>query len=159
MDNKVKFELYANMLREWSERMNLVAPSTLNDIENRHIADSAQLADVLPKNVNIIDLGSGAGFPGIVLAIMGWNVVCIESIGKKVSFLNAVKTELNLTNLTIYHGRVEDYVRHLPAKSDKFVFTARAFAGESTEISSAPFLSIAKTLVAVPTSITTQGRG
>lgn len=128
MDNKVKFELYANMLREWSERMNLVAPSTLNDIENRHIADSAQLADVLPKNVNIIDLGSGAGFPGIVLAIMGWNVVCIESIGKKVSFLNAVKTELNLTNLTIYHGRVEDYVRHLPAKSDKFVFTARAFA-------------------------------
>ena len=128
MDNKVKFELYANMLREWSERMNLVAPSTLNDIENRHIADSAQLADVLPKKVNIIDLGSGAGFPGIVLAIMGWNVVCIESIGKKVSFLNAVKTELNLTNLTIYHGRVEDYVRHLPAKSDKFVFTARAFA-------------------------------
>ncbi|MFQ6745111.1 MAG: 16S rRNA (guanine(527)-N(7))-methyltransferase RsmG [Alphaproteobacteria bacterium] len=128
MDNKVKFELYANMLREWSERMNLVAPSTLNDIENRHIADSAQLADVLPKDVNIIDLGSGAGFPGIVLAIMGWNVVCIESIGKKVSFLNAVKTELNLTNLTIYHGRVEDYVRHLPAKSDKFVFTARAFA-------------------------------
>lgn len=128
MDNKVKFELYANMLREWSERMNLVAPSTLNDIENRHIADSAQLADVLPKNVNIIDLGSGAGFPGIVLAIMGWNVVCIESIGKKVSFLNAVKTELKLTNLTIYHGRVEDYVRHLPAKSDKFVFTARAFA-------------------------------
>ncbi|MBQ2844616.1 MAG: 16S rRNA (guanine(527)-N(7))-methyltransferase RsmG [Alphaproteobacteria bacterium] len=128
MDNKVKFELYANMLREWSERMNLVAPSTLNDIENRHIADSAQLADVLPKNVNIIDLGSGAGFPGIVLAIMGWNVVCIESIGKKVSFLNAVKTELNLTNLTIYHGRVEDYVQHLPAKSDKFVFTARAFA-------------------------------
>lgn len=128
MDNKVKFELYANMLREWSERMNLVAPSTLNDIENRHIADSAQLADVLPKDVNIIDLGSGAGFPGIVLAIMGWNVVCIESIGKKVSFLNAVKTELNLTNLTIYHGRVEDYVRHLLAKSDKFVFTARAFA-------------------------------
>lgn len=128
MDNKVKFELYANMLREWSERMNLVAPSTLNDIENRHIADSAQLADVLPKNVTIIDLGSGAGFPGIVLAIMGWNVVCIESIGKKVSFLNAVKNKLNLTNLTIYHGRVEDYVRHLPAKSDKFVFTARAFA-------------------------------
>lgn len=128
MDNKVKFELYANMLREWSERMNLVAPSTLNDIENRHIADSAQLADVLPKDVNIIDLGSGAGFPGIVLAIKGWNVVCIESIGKKVSFLNAVKNKLNLTNLTIYHGRVEDYVRHLPAKSDKFVFTARAFA-------------------------------
>ena len=100
MNNKVKFEQYANLLREWSEKMNLVAPSTLNDIETRHIADSAQLADVLPKNVNIIDLGSGAGFPGVVLAILGWNVVCIESIGKKVSFLNAVKQELKLDNLT-----------------------------------------------------------
>ena len=82
MNNKVKFEQYANLLREWSGRMNLVAPSTLNDIENRHFADSAQLADVLPSGVNIIDLGSGAGFPGVVLAILGWNVTCIESIGK-----------------------------------------------------------------------------
>lgn len=128
MNNNVKFEQYAKLLREWSGRMNLVAPSTLNDIENRHFADSAQLADVLPPDVNVIDLGSGAGFPGVVLAILGWNVTCIESIGKKVSFLNAVKQELGLDNLTIYHGRVEDFVRHLPAKSDKNVFTARAFA-------------------------------
>ena len=128
MSNKIKFERYAQMLREWSGRMNLVAPSTLNDIENRHIADSAQLADVLPKNVNIIDLGSGAGFPGVVLAILGWRVTCIESIGKKIAFLTAVKNELGLDNLTIYHGRVEDYVRHLPANSNDFVFTARAFA-------------------------------
>ena len=73
-------------------------------------------------------MGSGAGFPGIVLAILGWRVTCIESIGKKVAFLTAVKNELGLENLTIYHGRVEDYVRHLPAKSNDFVFTARAFA-------------------------------
>ena len=91
MSNKVKFERYAELLREWSERMNLVAPSTLNDIENRHIADSAQLADVLPRDVNIIDLGSGAGFPGVVLAILGWRVVCVESIGKKVAFLETIK--------------------------------------------------------------------
>lgn len=128
MNNKVKFEQYANMLREWSKRMNLVAPSTLSDIENRHFADSAQLADILPKDVSIIDLGSGAGFPGVVLAILGWRVTCIESIGKKVAFLSALKQELDLPNLEIYHGRVEDYVRHLPAKSNDFVFTARAFA-------------------------------
>ncbi len=128
MSNKVKFEQYADLLRQWSQRMNLVAPSTLNDIETRHIADSAQLADVLPRDVNIIDLGSGAGFPGVVLAILGWRVTCIESIGKKVAFLNAVKDELKLDNLTIYHGRVEDYIRHLPANSNDFVFTARAFA-------------------------------
>ena len=123
MSNKVKFERYADLLRQWSQRMNLVAPSTLNDIETRHIADSAQLADVLPRDVNIIDLGSGAGFPGVVLAILGWRVTCIESIGKKVAFLNAVKDELKLDNLTIYHGRVEDYVRHLPANWNDFVFT------------------------------------
>ena len=128
MNNKVKFEQYANLLREWSGRMNLVAPSTLNDIENRHFADSAQLADVLPRGVDVIDLGSGAGFPGIVLAILGWRVTCVESIGKKVAFLTAVKEALELENLTIYHGRVEDFVRNLPAKSDSFVFTARAFA-------------------------------
>lgn len=128
MNNNVKFEQYANLLREWSGRMNLVAPSTLGDIETRHFADCAQLADVLPKNADIIDLGSGAGFPGIVLAILGWRVTCIESIGKKVNFLSAVKQELKLDNLTVYHGRVEDFVRNLQTKNNDFIFTARAFA-------------------------------
>ena len=128
MNNKAKFNRYAELLREWSTRMNLVAPSTLADIETRHFADSAQLADVLPKNINIVDLGSGAGFPGVVLAILGWNVTCIESIGKKVSFLNALKDELKLNNLSIYHGRVEDFVKQMPKDSSNTVFTARAFA-------------------------------
>lgn len=128
MNTSVKFEQYEKMLREWSQRMNLVAPSTLDSIQTRHIADSAQLADILPRDVEIVDLGSGAGFPGVVLAILGWRVTCIESIGKKVSFLSAVKDALGLDNLTVYHGRVEEFVRHLPAKTDKIVFTARAFA-------------------------------
>lgn len=128
MSNKVKFEQYEKLLRDWSARMNLVAPSTLNDIQTRHIADSAQLADVLPSDVRIADMGSGAGFPAVVLAILGWHVTCIESIGKKVSFLRAVKEELGLKNLEIYHGRLEDFVRQLPAKNDDLVFTARAFA-------------------------------
>ena len=132
MNSKEKFKRYAEILREWSARINLVAPSTLDDIENRHFADSAQLADVLPRDAEIIDFGSGAGFPGVVLAILGWRVTCIESIGKKVAFLNTVREELNLDNLTIYHGRVENF---LPAflkknvkKTGNFVVTARAFA-------------------------------
>lgn len=128
MNNKAKFERYATLLREWSQRMNLVAPSTLTDIENRHFADSAQLADILPDDASVIDLGSGAGFPGVVLAILGWDVVCIESIGKKAAFLSELKKELDLPNLTIYHGRVEDFIRQMPADSHNFVFTARAFA-------------------------------
>ena len=136
MNSKEKFNRYAEILREWSAKMNLVAPSTLSDIETRHFADSAQLADILPKDVNIIDFGSGAGFPGVVLAIMGWNVTCIESIGKKALFLNTLKTELELDNLTIFHGRVEDFlpvfliknVKKAGKKGCDFVVTARAFA-------------------------------
>ncbi len=128
MNNKAKFNRYADILRDWSKRINLVAPSTLNDIEVRHFADSAQLADVLPKNVHVVDMGSGAGFPGVVLAILGWRVTCVESIGKKALFLNTVKQELELDNLEIYHGRLEDFIRQMPANSSDFVFTARAFA-------------------------------
>lgn len=128
MNNKAKFNRYADILRDWSKRINLVAPSTLNDIEMRHFADSAQLAEVLPKNVHVVDMGSGAGFPGVVLAILGWRVTCVESIGKKALFLNTVKQELELDNLEIYHGRLEDFIRQMPANSSDFVFTARAFA-------------------------------
>ena len=132
MNSKEKFVCYAELLREWSCKMNLVAPSTLDDIENRHFADSAQLADVLPTDSEVIDLGSCAGFPGVVLAILGWRVTCIESIGKKVSFLNTVRDELELNNLTIFHGRVENFFPAFLIKNNKnagkFVVTARAFA-------------------------------
>lgn len=128
MKTKEKFIKYENLLREWSEKMNLVAPSTLNDIQTRHIMDSAQLANFIPKDVNIIDLGSGAGFPGVILAILGWNVVCIESITKKTNFLSALKQELDLPNLTIINDRIENYLQKTPVNAGDFVFTARAFA-------------------------------
>ncbi|MBN1325287.1 MAG: 16S rRNA (guanine(527)-N(7))-methyltransferase RsmG [Alphaproteobacteria bacterium] len=128
MNNKEKFIKYAEMLHDWSSRMNLVAPSTLVDIENRHFKDSMQLADILPSSVNIADLGSGAGFPGVVLAIMGWNVTCIESIGKKADYLKALKHELDLPNLTIFHGRAEDFIKNIKSSKSEIIFTARAFA-------------------------------
>ncbi len=123
-----KFIKYENLLKQWSKKMNLVAPSTLSDIQTRHIKDSAQLADFIPKDVKIIDLGSGAGFPGVVLAILGWNVTCIESIGKKAIFLNELKKELDLQNLTIINDRIENFLQKTPVKAGDFVFTARAFA-------------------------------
>lgn len=127
MNNKEKFIKYEELLKQWSTRMNLVAPSTLTDIQNRHILDSAQLADYIPKNKKIIDLGSGAGFPGVVLAILGYDVICIESIRKKTEFLSALKSELDLPNLTIINDRIEKFLSKTPV-NDNFVFTARAFA-------------------------------
>ena len=123
-----KFIIYEKLLKEWSAKMNLVAPSTLTDVQNRHIRDSAQLAQYLPRDVNIIDLGSGAGFPGVVLAILGRNVTCTESIGKKARFLGTLKSELDLPNLTIINDRIENFLAKTPVNAGNFVFTARAFA-------------------------------
>ena len=123
-----KFIEYEKLLKEWSTKINLVAPSTLTDIQNRHIKDSAQLAKYIPKDVKIIDLGSGAGFPGVVLAILGWNVTCIESIGKKTKFLSELKQKLDLKNLTIVNDRIENFLSKTPVKAGNFIFTARAFA-------------------------------
>ena len=128
MNNKEKFIKYEKLLKNWSTRINLVAPSTLLDIYNRHIMDSAQLADYIPKDVKIIDLGSGAGFPGVVLAILGWNVTCIESVRKKTLFLETLKQELDLPNLTIINDRIENFLSKRPANTGNFIFTARAFA-------------------------------
>ena len=128
MNNKAKFDLYERLLRQWSEKINLVAPSTLNDTHSRHFADCAQLADILPTDVHVVDMGTGAGFPGVVLAILGWRVTAVESVGKKVAFLTDVKEKLGLDNLGIYHGRLENYVAALPRDKHDIVFTARAFA-------------------------------
>ena len=73
-------------------------------------------------------MGTGAGFPGVVLAILGWRVTAVESVGKKVAFLTDVKEKLGLDNLGIYHGRLENYVAALPRDKHDIVFTARAFA-------------------------------
>ena len=123
-----KFIEYEKLLKNWSTKMNLVAPSTLTDIQNRHIKDSAQLSRYIPKDTKIIDLGSGAGFPGVVLAILGWEVICIESIRKKTNFLTELKQKLDLPNLTIINDRIENFLSKTPVNAGKFVFTARAFA-------------------------------
>ncbi|MFA7187931.1 MAG: 16S rRNA (guanine(527)-N(7))-methyltransferase RsmG [Alphaproteobacteria bacterium] len=124
-----KFDLYSQILRTWQSKMNLVAPSTLNDVQRRHIDDSAQLADYLPKNVTVLDMGSGAGFPSVVLAILGWQVIAIESIRKKTIFLEEVKSKLNLKNLKIINDRVENYLKQIKnSEKETIIFTARAFA-------------------------------
>jgi 16S rRNA (guanine527-N7)-methyltransferase len=91
-----KLETYAALLGEWGRVQDLVAPSTLSDVWHRHIADSAQVLPLAPAGaVNWVELGSGAGFPGMVLAIMaadrpGFRMRLIESSNRKCSFLREV---------------------------------------------------------------------
>ncbi|WP_348534818.1 16S rRNA (guanine(527)-N(7))-methyltransferase RsmG [Hyphomicrobium sp. D-2] len=91
-----KLLTYEALLRQWQRTINLVAPSTLDQVWSRHFADSAQLFRFAPENAtNWLDLGSGAGFPGMVLAIMlakrpGAQVTMVESDTRKAAFLREV---------------------------------------------------------------------
>jgi len=94
-------ERLREMLADWNERMNLVGPSGLAEFWSRHVWDSAQLLAVAPAAVTWADLGSGAGFPGLVLAILlkgrpGVRVDLVESLGKRCRFLEAVVEALAL---------------------------------------------------------------
>lgn len=113
-------------LAEANEVMNLVGPDSLPDVWNRHIFDSAQLLDLRPKAATWADLGAGAGFPGLVLAILlkdraDSHVWLIDSLGKRCRFLQAAVDALSL-RATVVNGRAEEQ----RIKVD--VVTARALA-------------------------------
>lgn len=127
------FDQYIRLLKEWQKAVNLVAPSTLSDIWNRHIIDSAQLFQLIPSTAQcLVDMGSGAGFPGLVLAILNKNnngplkeIILIESDTKKSLFLKEVVRVLNLP-VQIINQRIEK-IKNIKAD----VITARALASVS----------------------------
>lgn len=122
-------ETFQSMVLEWNNKFNLISKSSAEDIWNRHILDSLQLLKFINnKAENLYDFGSGAGFPGMVLAIAlkdifpNLKVSLMESIRKKTIFLNEVKTKLNL-DVDIYNERVENLKL---TKAD--IITSRAMA-------------------------------
>ena len=119
---------YDDVLVDWCARMNLVAKSTIESRWNRHFRDSAQLFDLLPTDTRtVLDLGSGAGFPGLVLAAMGapsrLHVTLIESTGKKTAFLAAAAKAMDI-DVSIHTERIEK--ARLSSPPD--VISARALA-------------------------------
>jgi 16S rRNA (guanine527-N7)-methyltransferase len=119
-------DAYARLLAEWQSRMNLVGPSTLPLLWERHFADSAQLVPLAQKGAAWLDLGAGAGFPGMVVALLdpAARVTMVESIAKKCRFLETVREALRLGD------RVEILNRRIEALSPRTagVITARALA-------------------------------
>ena len=119
---------YVALLEKWQRRINLVSPTTLPDIWHRHILDSAQLLPHLPvvstrQRCQILDIGSGAGFPGLVLAILGaGDVQLVESDQRKAVFLQTVIRELGLS-AHVSNKRIENLP---PCRPD--VITVRALA-------------------------------
>ena len=104
-----KFQIYYDTLIKWQKSINLISRSGSDDIYLRHFLDSAQLYKFTKKiNGNILDFGSGAGFPGLVLALMGnKNIILVESDQKKCAFIREVAM-LSDTVVTIYNCRIED---------------------------------------------------
>lgn len=125
-----RLRLYARLLLDWQERLNLVGPSTLPDLWHRHFLDSAQILSLtaerqeeLRRPATWLDLGSGAGFPALIIAIMGGgHVHLVEKSPRKCQFLRAV-AEATAAPATIHEGRAED----LRLEGIDFI-TARAFA-------------------------------
>ena len=120
---------FESIFRKWAARINLVAPSTLEDSWRRHMLDSAQLARVKPEALRWLDLGSGGGFPGAVIAILlkergGASIDLVESNGKKAAFLRTSLAQL-AAPARVHAARVED-AYSLVAKPE--VVTARALA-------------------------------
>ena len=110
-----RYELYANLLTKWQKRINLIGPGSMPDMWRRHILDSAQIAEQLthPQSGPIYDVGSGAGFPGMVLAILGVpDISLIESDGRKCAFLRevarATETEVRVVQHRLSPGSKPD---------------------------------------------------
>jgi 16S rRNA (guanine527-N7)-methyltransferase len=107
------FQVWQEALEAWQERINLVSPNSLVDFWDRHALDSAQLAALVPEHARTLaDLGSGAGFPVIAIAILlrdreGFEIVAIESNAKKTGFLRDVVTRLGL-KVKIVNQRIEE---------------------------------------------------
>ena len=119
-----RFRSYADLLVSWQASINLVSENTLKDLWRRHIWDSVQLARFIPKGPCVItDLGSGAGFPGLLLSILlDTEVNLVDSSGKKIAFLREA-ARVTDANVVLHQGRIENLL--LP-KSD--LVTARALA-------------------------------
>ena len=120
-----KFQRYLELLLEWNEKFNLTAITDKDEIEEKHFIDSIELVKYFDvKNKTLLDVGSGAGFPGIPLAIVEptLKITLLESNGKRVSFLHEVVKELDLKNVEIIQGRSEE----LGTREKYDIVTARA---------------------------------
>lgn len=129
-----QFMKYKFLLKEWNEKINLTAITEDREIIIKHFVDSLTIAKYIPENAYMIDVGTGAGFPGIPIKILRKDVkiVLLDSLNKRLNFLNEVIKELGLDGIETVHGRAEDAGNN-PKYREKFdVSTARAVANMAT---------------------------
>lgn len=129
-----KFYKYMNLLLEWNEKMNLTAITDEDGIILKHFVDSLTVLEYLKDSKSIIDVGTGAGFPGIPISIMNndKNIVLMDSLNKRINFLNDVVQKLNLDNVRTIHSRAEDLGQNNMYRQMYDVVISRAVANLTT---------------------------
>lgn len=127
-----KFKVYKELLKEWNEKINLTAITDDNEIDIKHFLDSITVLKTgyIKSGQKIIDVGTGGGFPGVPIKIMeeGTDVVLLDSLNKRINFLNEVISNLGLKNIKAIHGRAEDFGLNSEYREKFDVVVSRAVA-------------------------------
>ena len=125
-----KFYQYMNLLLEWNEKINLTAIVESKEVILKHFIDSLTINKYLKENSTLADVGTGAGFPGIPLKILrpDIKITLVDSLNKRINFLNEVIEKLNLENIVTVHSRIEDFGKNKNYREKFDYVTARAVA-------------------------------
>lgn len=125
---------YMNLLLEWNEKINLTAITEEKEVIVKHFVDSLTISKYIPVGASLIDVGTGAGFPGIPLKIIrdDLKITLLDSLQKRINFLDVVIKELKLKNIETIHARVEEFGKNSKYRESFEVATSRAVANLST---------------------------
>ena len=129
-----QFFEYMNLLIEWNEKMNLTAITEPDEIILKHFIDSITILKELEDGSKLVDVGTGAGFPGIPLSIMNptLKITLVDSLNKRLIFLQEVVNKLKLENIEIVHARAEEFGQNKKYREQFDIATSRAVANLST---------------------------
>lgn len=131
MDKKDQYKIFIDYLLEVNAHTNLTTITDIDEIKIKHIEDSLSVLDLIKENDKVLDIGSGAGFPGIPIAIeKEIDLTLIDSVNKKVNFMNQAIEKIDLKNARAIHSRAEDFAKDNREKYD--VVVSRAVANMTT---------------------------
>lgn len=128
-----KFKKYMDLLLEWNEKINLTAITEEDEVVLKHFVDSMTVLKYIDEGASMIDVGTGAGFPGIPVSIANdnVNVTLVDSLNKRINFLQEVISEINLTNIKAIHSRAEDFGQNKEHREKYDISVSRAVANLS----------------------------